>query len=399
MDHLWKHRTFGTVYNLGLNLITNVSPSTSGLPTAPPNVDGRNTVVSVTSGSTLDENLQVNIANNTSGARFSQDLGNVSAGSLTLSNSALFKMSYTDAGSVLKMLTATRFPFSFNASTNIPEYITTTGVRTSVTNKSWIVNYIYSFGDPRPGEVVKVRSSNVEYASFVNAQAAKWDDLRALFPTLQDQEIRTLYKMIHYVEHTGGGAYSALVKYAALVQTVDIRGQSAVQIAASSGTVLASNVSTAPTATLLATNAQAALAELDTKKLAVSGGTVSGILAISGAAGTVRPLDFSTAGSVRWEVAASATAETGSNAGSNFAIKAYNDSGSLIDQPVSIGRVAGSNIAFARNVVLQAASTSLQSIVIPHGAAPSTPTDGSTWTTTAGLFIRINGVTKTATLT
>lgn len=35
----------------------------------------------------------------------------------------------------------------------------------------------------------------------------------------------------------------------------------------------------------------------------------------------------------------------------------------------------------------------------PHGAAPSSPTNGDFWTTTAGAYIRINGVTKTFTLT
>lgn len=35
----------------------------------------------------------------------------------------------------------------------------------------------------------------------------------------------------------------------------------------------------------------------------------------------------------------------------------------------------------------------------PHGAAPSSPVNGDFWTTTAGAFIRINGVTKTFTLT
>lgn len=36
---------------------------------------------------------------------------------------------------------------------------------------------------------------------------------------------------------------------------------------------------------------------------------------------------------------------------------------------------------------------------LPHGAAPSAPADGDMWSTTAGAFIRINGVTKTFTLT
>ena len=36
---------------------------------------------------------------------------------------------------------------------------------------------------------------------------------------------------------------------------------------------------------------------------------------------------------------------------------------------------------------------------LPAGAAPTAPVDGDIWTTTAGLFVRINGVTKTVTLT
>lgn len=36
---------------------------------------------------------------------------------------------------------------------------------------------------------------------------------------------------------------------------------------------------------------------------------------------------------------------------------------------------------------------------IIHGVAPTAPVDGDMWTTSAGLFIRINGVTKTVTLT
>lgn len=30
---------------------------------------------------------------------------------------------------------------------------------------------------------------------------------------------------------------------------------------------------------------------------------------------------------------------------------------------------------------------------LPHGAAPSSPVNGDVWTTTAGLFVRVNGVT------
>ncbi len=38
-------------------------------------------------------------------------------------------------------------------------------------------------------------------------------------------------------------------------------------------------------------------------------------------------------------------------------------------------------------------AASAASLRIPHGTAPSSPNDGDIWTTTAGLFVRINGVT------
>lgn len=44
-------------------------------------------------------------------------------------------------------------------------------------------------------------------------------------------------------------------------------------------------------------------------------------------------------------------------------------------------------------VVFAAATASIPSVRLPHGTAPSSPTDGDMWTTTAGLFVRINGAT------
>ena len=40
-----------------------------------------------------------------------------------------------------------------------------------------------------------------------------------------------------------------------------------------------------------------------------------------------------------------------------------------------------------------AGTTSRSSLRIPHGSAPTTPVDGDMWTTTSGLFVRINGGT------
>lgn len=46
-----------------------------------------------------------------------------------------------------------------------------------------------------------------------------------------------------------------------------------------------------------------------------------------------------------------------------------------------------------------ASTTTTAGLRVAHGAAPTTPVDGDVWTTTAGLFVRVNGVTKTVTLT
>jgi len=66
-----------------------------------------------------------------------------------------------------------------------------------------------------------------------------------------------------------------------------------------------------------------------------------------------------------------------------------NQSGAL-----SVGGAA----TFGGTVIAPAATTSIAPLRIPHGTAPTSPTNGDMWSTTAGLFIRINGVTKTVTL-
>lgn len=51
-------------------------------------------------------------------------------------------------------------------------------------------------------------------------------------------------------------------------------------------------------------------------------------------------------------------------------------------------------------LTLVAAASGQESLIIPHGAAPTSPTNGSIWTTTSGVFIRLNGTTyQIATLT
>lgn len=55
---------------------------------------------------------------------------------------------------------------------------------------------------------------------------------------------------------------------------------------------------------------------------------------------------------------------------------------------------AGAAISTSAGFVFPVGTTSVASLRIPHGAAPSAPVNGDMWTTSAGgLFVRINGVT------
>lgn len=52
-----------------------------------------------------------------------------------------------------------------------------------------------------------------------------------------------------------------------------------------------------------------------------------------------------------------------------------------------------SSADFSGLLIAPACTTSNASIRLPHGTAPSAPADGDMWTTTAGLYVRINGAT------
>jgi hypothetical protein len=68
-------------------------------------------------------------------------------------------------------------------------------------------------------------------------------------------------------------------------------------------------------------------------------------------------------------------------------------------KPVSTAQQTALNLkaniaspTFTGKVTTELGTTALASINIPHGVAPSAPVNGDVWTTTAGLFLRTNGV-------
>lgn len=80
---------------------------------------------------------------------------------------------------------------------------------------------------------------------------------------------------------------------------------------------------------------------------------------MNAAAGQTRAFTFQSGGSFRWLVSCSNTAESGSDAGSNFAINAYTDAGGFIDTPLTIARVAGGTMTLVRPMTLSTASSGL----------------------------------------
>lgn len=78
--------------------------------------------------------------------------------------------------------------------------------------------------------------------------------------------------------------------------------------------------------------------------------STSALFALSGTGGNARKLLLQTAGSTRWDLTATSVAETGANAGSDLWINRYSDAGTIIDQPFSISRSAGSVLMTAANV-------------------------------------------------
>jgi len=55
--------------------------------------------------------------------------------------------------------------------------------------------------------------------------------------------------------------------------------------------------------------------------------------------------------------------------------------------------IVGGTLNVSGKTTIATPTTSIASINLPHGTAPTSPVNGDMWTTTAGLFVRINGST------
>lgn len=67
--------------------------------------------------------------------------------------------------------------------------------------------------------------------------------------------------------------------------------------------------------------------------------------------------------------------------------------GKFVSTLTSGGHAIGAASSTSTNLNLLAGTTAISSLRIAHGSAPTTPVDGDIWTTTTGIFVRINGAT------
>ena len=83
----------------------------------------------------------------------------------------------------------------------------------------------------------------------------------------------------------------------------------------------------------------------------------------------------------------------GANTSNDFFLQNYDGSGTLIDKPLGITTGAGGGATWTRKNTFPASTTSAASANLPHGTAPTSPVNGDVWTTTAGIYVRVNGAT------
>lgn len=250
----------GTVWISGGDVTANA------ITTGAPNADGRNTVIGLSSITNMDDNFEYTVQNSTAGGNWQQDLGANVAGSLTSANSGIFNITYNQtAGSRLRVLQGTRFPFPWNVATNKPQTISELGVFTDVPNNYFFCSFIYVLQDFKTGEPVRLRTSTVSFATIEAARAYAWETLKGYSPTLSDNEIRAHLKCIWEVK----SAWDAGCKYAALRETQYIRQNPLTAITAGSVSTTAANTTVEASVfngnlATTDTNVQACLQKFDT---------------------------------------------------------------------------------------------------------------------------------------
>jgi hypothetical protein len=77
-----------------------------------------------------------------------------------------------------------------------------------------------------------------------------------------------------------------------------------------------------------------------------------------------------------------------------YATESFVTSQGYITSSTLIGYAQLAGATFTGEIVTAASTTATAGLTLPHGTAPTTPVNGEIWTTTGGLFARINGGTQ-----
>lgn len=256
IDHAWKHR-YGSVWFNGLDIFSNFLPS-PGIP----NADGRNTVVGLSSGTMLDDNLPFSITNTPTPATFwQQDLGSNTIAVLNATNSGIFKVRYKGGAGAGVVENGTRFPFLWDIATNKPQYVDNAGVKTPVSNGYFFVYFMYGIQDGRVENTIRITPAYSEYANATDANAVTWETVQTQDEAARDTEIRPLYKLVFETKNS----FSIGCKYTVLRTVTDIRKSVVTQTTSSIGSILASNVVYTPFTGISSTNVQTLGLELYNK--------------------------------------------------------------------------------------------------------------------------------------
>ena len=257
-DHERKH-AYGAIWINGLDIYSNAIASGT------PDVGWLNTCIGLSSGILMDDNLQYTITNDTSSSMFHQDLWPTIPANITLSNGGVFNIRYKGIGWLSELVTGSRFPFLYNPSTNIPQYVDTSGNRQDVSSTNFVVYFVYGITDPRNWQTIRVTPAYAQYTSLTNAQAVTWETVKAQDTLANDNEIRPLYRLIFEYR----SSYNVAIKKAALRSVQDLRKSIVTQSTTSVGSLPATSVTVTPAGNITSTNAQSALQELDTIKQSI----------------------------------------------------------------------------------------------------------------------------------
>lgn len=142
-------------------------------------------------------------------------------------------------------------------------------------------------------------------------------------------------------------------------------------------------------------------------RIAINATSGHSYITSSGASGSEAGFLLSTSSTLRWGIQKIAS-------GDNLSIIRYNDGGSAVGTPVAIDRSTGlttlssltvsgattgttlsmsSTGSFGGKLTTVASGTGSAGFNLPTGTAPSSPASGDLWTTTSGIYVRIDSTT------